>query len=338
MSASPLRVAVVGATGYTGAELVRILATHPRAQVVAATSERSAGKPLSAECPWLASDLILQSLDEGLPDCDFVFLCQEAGFAMNRAPELLERARVIDLSADFRLEDLSIYEEYYRRAHACPAWNEAAVYGLPELVSRDSIRAARLVANPGCYPTASLLGLMPIVHKGWLNGTPVVDAKSGVSGAGRSRQETEYLFTEVTGSFRGYKPIGHRHTPEIEQRVGRPIRFTPQLLPIARGLQATIHAPLAEGVDETALRAAYEERYADEPFVRLCEHPPSVKATQGSNACLISVHFDPRTRYAVVCSAIDNLMKGASGQAVQNMNLMAGLPETEGLPAHGVWP
>jgi N-acetyl-gamma-glutamyl-phosphate reductase len=326
-------VAVVGATGYGGAEIVRLLNSHPCAEVTTVTSSRSAGKPIAEECPWLSSHLILEAFEPEKLEADVVFLCQESGFAMQHAPALSKRARVIDLSADFRLTDMGVYTRYYRGEHTSP--NVRGVYGMPELVDRNEIEGANLVANPGCYPTAILLGLMPLVKAGLVKGTPVVDAKSGVSGAGRSRKETEYLFTELDGGFKAYAVDGHRHTPEVEQMAGFPIRFTPHLVPMPRGILATLHVPVSSFSD---LEGLYRQFYAGAKFVRVVDKPPSTKQVVGSNRCDIYVASDERTGFAVICSAIDNLVKGAAGQAIQNMNLMLGLPEETGLPMDGVWP
>ncbi len=212
------------------------------------------------------------------------------------------------------------------------------VYGLPELVDRQSIAAAELVANPGCYPTASLLALMPLVRAGLVSGVPVIDAKSGVSGAGRSRKETEYMFSELDGGFRAYGAVGHRHTAEIEQLSGHIVRFTPHFLPIARGIHSTAHIPLTERKSKAELRQIYEDAYRDERFVTMQDALPSTKQVLGSNRCIISVDADERSGFAVVCSVIDNLVKGMAGQAIQNMNLMAGIAEETGLPMDGMWP
>jgi N-acetyl-gamma-glutamyl-phosphate reductase len=338
VGAGRFRIAVVGASGYAGAEVVRLLTSHPCAEVVTVTSERSAGKPLSGECPWLSTDLVLESYDAARMDVDFVFLAQESGFAMVHAPELIHKTRIIDLSADFRLKDHSVFHEYYGKPHTAPTIEPVPVYGLPELTPADEIANATLIANPGCYPTASLLALMPLVESGLIGGTPVIDAKSGVSGAGRSKKETDYLFSELSGGFKAYAVTGHRHTPEIEQMAGIPVRFTPHLIPTARGLQATAHVPLKHPSSSEELRETYRQFYDSRAFVAIQEATPSTKQVQGSNRCLISCEYDRRTGFAVVTSVIDNLVKGAAGQAIQNMNIMAGLPETTGLPLHGVWP
>jgi len=338
VKAEGIRVTVVGASGYAGAEIVRLLAVHPCAQVTCVTSGRSAGTPLRSECPWLSTDLVLQPFEPENLEAEIVFLCQESGFAMENVASILPKARVIDLSADFRLRDLEVFRRFYGREHANPALPTEPVYGLPELCDRDAIAAARLIANPGCYPTASLLAIIPIVRAGLLAGTPIVDAKSGVSGAGRSRKETDYLFSELDGGLKAYAAVGHRHTPEIAQMVGRPVRFSPHLAPFARGLEATAHLPLTEVTTKEKLTELYSSFYQGEPFVSIESRPPSTKQVLGSNRCAISVDFDPDTGYAVVSSVIDNLVKGAAGQAIQNMNLMIGAPETTGLPMDGVWP
>jgi N-acetyl-gamma-glutamyl-phosphate reductase len=257
---------------------------------------------------------------------------------MEHAAAILPQARIVDLSADFRLKDHAVYRRYYNREHLNPDLPSVPVYGLPELVDRDEIANARLIANPGCYPTASLLALMPLVKAGLVGGVPVIDAKSGVSGAGRSRKETDYLFSELSGGFKAYAPVGHRHTPEIAQLAGRPIRFTPHLIPAARGIEATAHVPLAKSLSKEELFDLYQKAYAHEPFVRMQKTMPSTKQVMGSNRCDIAVEVDEETGYAVVFSVIDNLVKGAAGQAIQNMNLMIGAPEDTGLPKDGVWP
>lgn len=300
-----------------------------------ATSARAAGDSLAEHAPWLDSDLRLSPFDPDA-DCDVFFLCQEAGFAMEHAEALLAHAKVIDLSADFRLSDPAVYEKTYGRPHAAPG-RLPAVYGLVE-ANRDAVAGASLVANPGCYPTCSLLALLPLVRSGLIppGSVPVIDAKSGVSGAGRSRTETAYAFSELSGGFKAYATTGHRHVPEIEEHAGLHVRFTPHLVPMARGLEATLHVPIQGGRAE--LESAYREAYAREPFVKVVGSPPSTKQVLGSNRCDLFWDFDARTGYAVVTAVIDNLVKGAAGQAVQNMNVMFGLPETLGLPKDGVWP
>lgn len=329
---------MVGASGYGGAEIVRLLHSHPVAKVTTVTSGRSAGRLLCEECPWLGTDLVLQSLDPSTLEADFVFLCQENGFAMDHIDQLLPKARIIDLSADFRLQDIERYARFYGRVHPGGQTLREAVYGLPELTDRTKIQKASLVANPGCYPTASLLALMPLIEAKLVSGVPIIDAKSGVSGAGRSKKETDYLFSELAGGFKAYAVTGHRHTPEIEQMAGQKVRFTPHLIPAPRGIHSTVHVPLTRPISRQELHDLYRERYKNEAFVRVQESPPSTKQVLGSNRCVISADVDQEAGFAVICSVIDNLVKGAAGQAIQNMNLMAGIPEGTGLPKDGVWP
>jgi N-acetyl-gamma-glutamyl-phosphate reductase len=330
-----IRAIVVGGTGYGGAEVVRLLLDHPNVELAAVTSSRLAGKPLRSECPWLATDILLSAFDPDAVDADVVFLCQENGFAMANAEAILRHARIVDLSADFRLASESDFQTFYGRAHT--AKHLEAVYGLPEIGHREAIRTANLLANPGCYPTASVLGLKPLVDAGVLVGTPVIDAKSGASGAGRGKATTDYLFSELATSLKPYAITGHRHTPEIEEQAGCAIRFTPHLVPMPRGLEATIHAPVRATTREE-LTAVLENAYRGERFVSVVDAVPATKQVTGSNRCDIYVDYDARTQYAVVTSVIDNLGKGAAGQAVQNMNLMFGLKESVGLSVHGLWP
>lgn len=336
---NPIRVSVVGASGYTGSETVRLLSLHPYVELAHATSERLAGRRLSESCPWLATDIVLEPLSSEVLDVDFVFLCQRNRFAMEAAPGMLKRTRVIDLSADFRLKDPAAYEAWYGGRHTAPELLDQAIYSIPELC-RQSHSQARLLANPGCYPTATLLALQPLVEAGWVVGTPVIDAKSGVSGAGRTKTEVDFMFTELDGGFRAYAATGHRHTPEIEQQLGGlTVRFTPHLVPMTRGICSTIHVPVREGLTDRSIRDLWLARYAGRPCVRVQEHGfPSTKAVLGSNACVLACAMDDRTGFAVLVSVIDNMVKGAAGQAIQNMNLMAELPEATGLPLDGVWP
>jgi N-acetyl-gamma-glutamyl-phosphate reductase len=332
MAAELLRIAVVGATGYTGAELVRLLAFHPYAHVTTVTSQRMAGERLREQCPWLATDLVLQAFDPDSLDADVVFLCQESGFALQHAPMLAERMLVVDLSADFRLKDHGIFRATYGLDAFTPKVPTA--YGLPELGLREEIRGARLIANPGCHVTAASIALKPFVNAGVLTGTPVIDSKTGVSGAGRSKADPAYTFSELDGDISAYKLAGHRHVPEIEQNLGVTVRFTPHLMPIARGLHATIYVPASPVNASFVLHEAYK----DEPFVRVHHEPPHAKAVQGSNRCDLYATFDAHSGHLVITSVIDNLVKGASGAAIQNMNLAMGIPEAAGLPLHGLWP
>ncbi|HZT42168.1 MAG TPA: N-acetyl-gamma-glutamyl-phosphate reductase [Chthonomonadaceae bacterium] len=346
-----LDVAVVGASGYGGGELLRLLARHPRVTLRRAFSETYAGKPLSAGFPGWAkqTDLCFESYGDGAAaaECDVVFLAQENGKAMEMAPRLLEAGcKVIDLSADFRFRDTNLYESWYKMPHAASEANKKAVYGLPEIYG-EAIRSAPLVGNPGCYPTAAILALAPLLHRRVFDPESlIVDAKSGVSGAGRAKFSLDYHFPEVAENVSAYKIAGtHRHTPEIEQVlsdwVGIPLRvtFTPHLIPMARGILATCYANLREPVNTGDLITLYEEFYANAPFVAVVsDPPPATKHTLGSNMCHIGLAVDKRTNRVTVVSAIDNLVKGAAGQAVQNMNLMCGFAETDGLDFGGLWP
>lgn len=349
------KVSIVGASGYTGAELFRLLANHPLAEVIEVTGHRTAGRRLNDVCPWLDTEMMITEFDPEITQADIVFLCLEAGLAGNLARTLVERGiRVIDLSADFRLTDIGLYERVYGRPHPILSeesamafgWHHDSVtplrviYSIPELVDRHRLRSANIVANPGCYPTASMLALAPLMQGELLaeGAIPVIDAKSGVSGAGRGKADTAYLFTEITGDFRAYAATGHRHVPEIEQSFGGRVRFTPHLIPQSRGIEATVHVPLKPGVGLSAVKHAFQAFANDYPFVRVVTSPPSTKQVLGSNRCDIYPTYDENTGYAVISSAIDNLVKGASGQAIQNMNLMLGWEETLGLSRHGVWP
>ena len=332
-----IQVAIAGATGYAGAELVRLLSLHPSAEIVAVTSSRHHGIRLDQICPWIDSTLTLQHFSQSI-EADVIFLCQETGFASEVAPILEPRMKVIDLSADFRL-DQATYERVYHREWGAAKLATTPIYGLPELCDRQSIASAQVIANPGCYPTVSLLGLLPLLRSGQTTGTPVIDAKSGVSGAGRSRQETDYLFTELSDGFKAYGTVGHRHQSEIEQMTGCHVRFTPHLLPVARGIEASIYVPISQELTSQELTLLYQETYADEPFVRIVPEPPSTKQVRGANRCDIFVTIDEQEpRFAVISAVIDNLVKGAAGQAIQNMNLLFDFPESTGLPRTGLWP
>ncbi len=334
-----VKIGIVGGTGYTGVELLRLLAQHPQADVVAITSRGDAGMPVADMYPSLRGRVDLRFEDPAkanLAACDLVFFATPNGIAMQQAPALLEAGvRVIDLAADFRIKDIAEWEKWYGMTHACPDWVEKAVYGLPEL-NRQQIPSARLVANPGCYPTAVQLGFMPLVKAGLVDiSSLIADAKSGVSGAGR-KAETHTLFAEASDNFKAYGVAGHRHLPEISQglagmagaRVG--LTFVPHLTPIIRGIHATLYAKIRAEVDFQAL---YEETYAGEAFVDVmpAKSHPETRSVRAANTCRIAVHRPQGGDTLVVLSVIDNLVKGAAGQAVQNMNLMFGLGETTGL-------
>lgn len=343
-------VAVIGASGYGGGELLRWLALHPEARVAVATSRTYAGKPASASFPGMAglSDLVFQSdvAPADLSGCAVVFLARDNGVAMNMAPELLKvGCRVIDISADFRFRDASVYNEWYPAKHTSPELTKTAVYGLPEL-HRDEIVKARVVGNPGCYTTTSILSLAPLMANGLADpDSIIIDGKSGVSGAGRSKHCLAYHYAEVTESASAYKIGGtHRHTPEIEQELssvaGRQVRvsFTPHLVPMTRGILATCYASLERTVTADELREVYRAFYAKAPFVYVSDGLPATKHVVATNMCHIGLAVDDRTRRVTVVSVTDNLGKGMAGQAIQNMNLMMGFDETTGLRVPGLWP
>lgn len=338
-----MKIAVIGASGYTGLELLRLVVRHPRLELVAATSEQRAGQTVGAAFPALAGlvDLVFERNDPGalVGRIDLAFAAlPHAASAPTVAALHKAGIPVVDLSADFRLRDPAVYEAAYGD-HGAPALFGQAVYGLPERYRRE-LAGARLVAAPGCYPTSVLLPLLPFLDRGWLEtGSLWVDSKSGVSGAGR-KLEADYLFAELDGNCRAYKPGGeHRHVPEMEQEAGlaagAPVRisFVPHLLPTIRGIVTTIHARPTRPVDTAAARALLREAYDPEPFVRLLPEGtlPSLAAVRGSNFCDVAAVADPRTGSLLLFSALDNLVKGAGGQAVQCVNAMQGWPETEGL-------
>ena len=334
-----IKIGIVGGTGYTGVELLRILATHPGAEIAVITSRKETGMPVSDLFPSLRGRIDLRFSDPSsgqLEKCDLVFFATPNGVAMTDTPALLKGGvKVIDLAADFRIKDIAEWEKWYGMTHACPDLVEEAVYGLPE-VNRDQIRKARLIANPGCYPTSVQLGFLPLIEAGAVdNAHLIADAKSGVSGAGR-KAEVHILFAEASDNFKAYGVPGHRHLPEISQGLSRAaggkvgLTFVPHLTPAIRGIHATLYARLTKEVD---IQRLYESRYAAEPYVDVlppCSHPDT-RSVRGANVCRIAVHRPGGGDMVVVLSVIDNLVKGAAGQAVQNMNLMFGLPETTGI-------
>lgn len=338
-----IKAGIVGASGYTGAELARILSNHPNVVISVATSRQYAGRPLADIFRNLRGkvDVICENLpvEEVCQKADIFFTAVPHKTAMDLVPIFLAAGKkVIDLSADFRLRDLAVYEQWYQ-PHASSQLLQEAVYGLPELYRQD-IAGCRLLANPGCYPTSIILGLAPLLKAGAiLPQTIIADSKSGTSGAGRVAQ-TGSLFCEVHDGFRPYK-VGraHRHTPEIEQELsvlsGQPVKvtFTPHLLPISRGILSTVYASLTPGFTEHDISELYRKQYSTEPFIRLLKEDefPATQYVRGSNFCDISFKIDQATERIIVMSAIDNIVKGASGQAVQNMNIMCGFAETAGL-------
>jgi N-acetyl-gamma-glutamyl-phosphate reductase len=345
-----IKAGIVGGTGYTGVELLRLLVQHPQVELRAITSRKEAGTAVSAMFPSLRGRVDLAFTEptrDALRGCDLVFFATPNGVAMGEARALLDAgARVVDLSADFRIQDLAEWERFYKSKHAAPELVREAVYGLCE-VNRERIRGARLVANPGCYPTAVQLGLLPLLEAGVVDSEHLIaDAKSGVSGAGR-KTELNLMFSEASDNFMAYNVPGHRHWPEIRQGLARAagrevgLVFVPHLTPLIRGIHATLYARITKEADFQKL---FEKRYAGEPFVDVMPagSHPETRSVRAANVCRIAVHRPPQRTGGgdtlVVLSVIDNLVKGASGQAVQNMNLMFGLAETAGLEQVAVVP
>lgn len=336
------QVGVVGGSGYTGAELLRLIAAHPELQLAWATGDTQAGVPVADLYPSLAAhygDLTFSAYDaaaaEGL---DLVFLALPHGASQALVGELRKRVgAVVDLGADFRLRDPAVYEQWYGEPHQAPDQTTEFAYGLPELFRAD-LAGARAVAAPGCYPTASALALAPLVRAGAIEPTGViVDAASGVSGAGRP-PKPHTTFGAVNEDFTAYGLLDHRHTPEIEQATGAEVLFTPHLAPMTRGILATCYARPARPTSTADLLGVLADAYAGERFVVVSERSPSTKATAGSNCAHLTARYDERTGHVLVLSAIDNLVKGASGQAVQCANLLLGLDEGAGLPTVGLYP
>lgn len=335
-----LSVGIVGGSGYTGVELLRLLAQHPNVELRAITSRKEAGQAVAELFPNLRGRVYLKFTapeDAPLNECAVVFFATPNGVAMELAPELLKQGvRVIDLAADFRLRDAKLWEKWYGVAHRCPEFLHEAVYGLPELF-RNQIKTARLVANPGCYPTAVQLGFLPLLEAGIVDSEHLIaDCKSGLSGAGK-KEEARLLFTEAADNFQAYSVAGHRHQPEILQGLQQASRsavnmvFVPHLTPMIRGIHATLYARLTQlDVD---LQSLYEKRYAEEPFVDVLPSGshPDTRSVRAANLCRIAVHRPQNGDLVVVLVVEDNLVKGAAGQAVQNMNLLFDLPETTGL-------
>lgn len=343
------KAAIFGASGYTGQELIRILSGHPQVELAAVTSRRYAGVKVSDVFPSLAGLTFLTYTNASPREiagiCDVVFLALPHGVSMEIAPVFLEAGKkVIDLSADYRLRDPATYEEWYAK-HSSAGLFGQAVYGLPELY-RDAVKTSSLIANPGCYPTSIILGLAPALKNKLLDvSTIIADSASGVSGAGRD-PAVGSLFCEADGGFKAYKVGKHRHTPEIEQELNKLagekffISFTPHLLPVKRGILSTMYASLRKEATQADLHALYASFYAGEKFIRICSAGtfPNLSSVCGSNYCDIGLTVDPRTRRVIIISAIDNLVKGAAGQAVQNMNLVCALPEDSGLGAPPLYP
>jgi N-acetyl-gamma-glutamyl-phosphate reductase len=347
-----IKAGIVGGTGYTGVELLRLLAKHPKVEVTVITSRAEAGVKVADMYPSLRGhvDLAFTEPDvDALGECDVVFFATPHGVAQNLMPALMKTsARIVDLSADFRIRDTELWGRWYGQAHGCPELVDQAVYGLPE-TNRKAIKTAKLVACPGCYPTSVQLGLIPLLENNLVDPARLIaNAASGASGAGR-QGKIDNLLTEISDSFKAYAANGHRHLPEIEQglrdvqpqgAVQASVTFVPHLLPMIRGIHSTLYATLIDADSQVNLQELYETRYATEPFVDVLpagEHPQT-RTVKGSNVCRISV-FRPQQRDTiVVLSIIDNLTKGASGQAVQNMNIMFGFEETAGLDVIALLP
>ncbi|HQH15811.1 MAG TPA: N-acetyl-gamma-glutamyl-phosphate reductase [Smithella sp.] len=344
-----IKAAIFGASGYTGQELIRILSGHPEVKLVAVTSRRFAGQPVAEVFPALQGFASLKYQNSTPAEicglCDVVFLALPHGVSMEIAPEFVRAGKkVIDLSADYRLRDLKTYETWYQK-HSSSKLIKDAVYGIPELY-RQKIGRTKLIANPGCYPTSIILGLAPALKKKILDvSTIIADSASGVSGAGREPL-TGSLFCEVDGGFKAYKVGKHRHLPEIEQELnalaGRKfaVSFTPHLLPVKRGILSTIYAKLKKDISLAELHAVYSSFYVEEKFVRICPQGvyPNISSVCGSNYCDIGLAIDSRTKRVIIMAAIDNLIKGAAGQAVQNMNIMCGFKEDSGLQIAPLYP
>ncbi len=346
-----IKIGIVGGTGYTGVELLRLLASHPEADVRAITSRKDAGTKVADLFPSLRGPATKMSglafsdpAQTKLDGCDVVFFATPHGVAMAQARELVGAGvRVIDLAADFRIKDAAAFEKWYRIPHACPELLAESAYGLTEL-NRDAIRRARIVGNPGCYPTVVQLGLWPLLEAGVVDAEHLIaDCKSGVSGAGR-KAEMGLMFSEASDNFRAYGVNGHRHHPEIVQELGRVVKgpvslvFVPHLVPMIRGMQATLYVRLTQA--DVDLQGLFERRYQGEPFVDVMPRgsEPDTRSTRAANVCRIAVHRPEGGDIAVVLAVQDNLVKGAAGQAVQNMNLMFGLAESTGLTAAPVLP
>ena len=342
-----IKAGIVGGTGYTGMELLRLLLQHPGVKLNAVTSRARAGEAVADVLPNLRSATSLAFTsphDPVLAECDVVFFATPHGSAMAAVPPLLEAGvRVVDLGADFRLRDARVWEQWYGMTHSCPELLRRVVYGLPELY-RDAIRSAALVANPGCYPTATILGFLPLLQQRAIDAAGLIaDAKSGVSGAGRKAVES-LLYCETSDNFKAYGLSGHRHLPEIEQVLGEAasgaveVTFVPHLTPMVRGLHATLYGRLNEPT--TDVQALFEGHYAGEPCVDVLPPGlwPETRTVKGTNLCRLAVHREERTQRVVVVSVIDNLVKGAAGQAVQNMNIMFGFEEALGLQNLAVLP
>ncbi len=344
----PIRVSIIGASGYGGGELVRLLVGHPEVRLVHLTAESRKAEPYGEVFPNLRGFVSHVTEEANLEaigaDSDVVFFALPNGMPMTMAPKLGSKVKIVDLGADFRLKDLATYKQWYKADHACPDLLSESVYGQPEL-HREEIKSARVIGNPGCYPTAALIAIAPYVQANVVEGNGIiVDAKSGVSGAGRGASMGVH-FSEVNENVKPYNVAAHRHGPEMEQEVaalaGAPmtVTFTPHLIPMTRGILATVYMRLVHSMTTAEAEGVLLEAYAHEPFVRVLPGGlPETKATFGSNYCDVAVRVDPRGKVLIVMAAIDNLVKGASGQAIQNMNLMCGVSERTGIDRPPIYP
>jgi N-acetyl-gamma-glutamyl-phosphate reductase len=338
----PIRVGIINVTGYIGIDLARLLYQHPGVSLVSVTGRSAAGEKLGKVFPHMA-DADLDITPE-LGKVDLAFSALPHAASAEAVTRTLEQGiKVIDISADFRLNDIPTYEEWYKVTHPAPELLDEAIYGLPE-INRSEIAKARLIANPGCYPTSAILALAPALSEGLIGSDIIVDSKSGLSGAGRALTMTTH-FAETNESTSAYALGGHRHMPEIRQELQKLskdqkilLTFVPHLVPMTRGMLSSCYAGLRKEISEEEVRGIYREFYRDEPFVRVVDNPPQTKHTLGSNLCLIHPAIDPHTGRLIVISCIDNLVKGGAGQAIQNMNLMLGLPETMGLEQVAIYP
>jgi len=343
-----LKAGIINVTGYAGIELARILSAHPEVEIVSVTGRSSAGQLLSHIFPHLDTfDMKISEEIQG--DVDVVFSALPHGVSAETLKPFIDLGiKVIDISADFRIKDPLVYQEWYGQAHSAVSCLEKSVYGLPEM-NRCEISNAQLIANPGCYPTGAILALIPAVQSNIIESKIIIDSKSGVSGAGK-KLDVNNLYSEVNESIKAYGLDGHRHLPEIKQQIdsisesSNSITFIPHLTPMTRGILSTCYATLNESVLDTGgdfkkmVNQVYEDYYSNERFVKILPEPPSTKHTLGSNSCIIYVTVDERTNTFIAISAIDNLIKGAAGQAVQNMNILFGLPEDEGLRNLSIYP
>lgn len=335
------KIGIMGATGFTGSELVKILVDHPEVELVYLGSNSKAGKKIQDVAPELKGviDQELETYDVlGQKELDLLFLALPHGVSMDAVNKIWQQnsCKIIDLSADFRFREQAVYEKYYKQ-HTVPALLQEAVYGLPELGSREMISQTRILANPGCYVTSATLALSPIIDSGEVvEGSVIIDAKSGYSGAGRAFAEDYSQFKEQD-RFNAYKVAAHRHQPEIEQNIRQKALFVPHLLPVFRGILSTIYLDLKANstLNADQIKRLYLEKYQDEPFVEVVDDPPNISMVNCTNKCLIWLKYLPENNKLILISVIDNLQKGASGQAVQNMNLMLGISETTGLKLKG---